>query len=166
MKFIKKYWYEILIFFLIFFLLGTGVLIYYGSAKAETYNSNILVEIFIGGLMLMAPIIISLSIGKWITKNLFYNDIETVIRKIKEERASKNITEEGARSMVKIVSSTFGRDILEDPLLTRLPRSTDPILHENIKCGVCGLDAQLAINNHCVNCKLDCFLWKGMITKK
>lgn len=159
--FIEKNWFKILIAISILFLVASLIMFFvFGGCNAQTFRDNIYVEFFIGGLMLMIPLVIGATVGKKIAKGLFYSDIERVIRKIKEEREKGNINETGARSIVKESAATFGKGILEDPIFMRLPRKADPILFENKNCGVCGLEAELAINNHCANCRLDCFAWE------
>lgn len=164
MKFIFKHWKAVLLILTFFFLLGSLIIvIFYGNEDATTFNQNILVEFFIGGTMLLIPTIIAIQIGEKLTKNIFYNDIGRLISRISEERKNGNLTKEGARNIVKEASSIFGREVLEDPLFNRLPRSTDPITYEKKNCGVCGLKAQISINKHCSNCKLDCFTWEKFI---
>jgi hypothetical protein len=165
-NFFEKHWFKIILLLLALFLIASLIMFFvFGSCSAGNFRDNIYVEFIIGGLMLMIPIVVAATIGKKIAKGLFYSDIERVIRKIKEERENENITKLGARSIVKETVSTFGKGILEDPLFERLSKTSDPISFENMQCGVCGLEAELAINNRCVNCKLDCFAWEDLKKK-
>jgi hypothetical protein len=164
--FFEKYWFAIILIFAALFIITSLILFFvFGNCQADTFRDNIYIEFIIGGLMLMIPIVIAATLGKKIAKGLFYNDIERVIRKIKDEREKDNITKDGARNIVIETASTFGKGILEDPLFMRHSRKFHQITLNDKNCGVCGLKAQLAVNDHCANCKLDCFAWEDLKRK-
>jgi hypothetical protein len=147
----------ILIAALIIFGGGTCFLVFKWQEPPKTFGHNILIEVFIGGLFTIVPIVFVVYVGKKFKEIEFYNRIKNLLNTIKAHRKNGDITPVATRNIVIEFSNLHGEEILEEEWLKKVIRSDWNFNNE--QCGVCGLQANTT-NNKCQNCKLDCFAWR------
>jgi hypothetical protein len=141
----------------IIFIGGSFYLILNWAKQASTFGDNILIEVFVGGLFLIIPILFGIFLGKKLKEIQFYDKIKNLLLTVKRHRENGDIEPEATRNLIVEFSNTLGNDVLEEDWLKNVIRVDQT--YDTKDCGVCGLMAE-TVNEKCKYCKLNCFAWK------
>jgi len=88
----------------------------------------------------------------------FYKSIRPVLESIRSLRIAGRLDPEGAREIVRQISSNFSDAFLDGPDPLRIKKEVVRPAGTIMACGVCALEAVIS-DDLCPNCKLDCCAW-------
>ena len=155
-KFIYNNFKNILIVSFFIFLTGTIYLFSRRNEDANSFGANMLIEIFIGGLFLVVPILFGIYIVNKGKEIHFYEKIKKLLSTLRSHRENGGIKPLATRAIVMEFSNTVGDEFLKEDWIKSAAQLRDTF--GTAKCGLCGLTAD-TVNDKCIHCKLNCFAW-------
>jgi len=172
---LKKYKFLVYTVYTLLVLSLGGYLAFHWNCSANDYSDNVIIELFVGLLVAVIPLLIGLGIGRRINSDIYHLKFRELFNQIAQlrknsllrlreynklsEKDKEQISGQITRQLVIDITKNLGEDITHQEWYEKLQEQIKATEIRNTDCGVCGLPVE-APNNKCKFCKLNCFAWE------
>jgi len=125
--------------------------------SADDYSDNFIIEITVGICFSVLPLLIGISLGKRVARDLQYYKFRSLLSEIQLLRKGGKIDKKTTQLLVTKVVENLGKGIEQEDWYEKLSKKVES--EKVVTCNVCDLNVKTS-NKRCDHCKLNIFAWE------